>query len=252
MLDTNGRPVVEYVRECEEQLYQRTVEQLGEAADIPDLLSGLYNQFSLAFELAESPQQENYLVPMTLIMSCQSLLITATLAAARGHLSDAYQATRRALESCVFARRMAMNPELADVWMEASESATAYKKYRKEFSSDNLWDDSDSMLTMLKLQHDFASKMMHSTVFSMAGHLKQLDSGMQFSYFEIDSVESDEEPMFTLVSVWASHFVMIRVFAMFLADIMKPVTNEWETGCKSVQSAFKSHAVQWLRNLSEG
>lgn len=249
MPDTGGKTIVDTIREYEEHKYHATVRQLGDTANVPELLSGLYDFFLRSFEAGQTADHADYVPPLVFLLSCQYQLVIATLAAERGHLSDAFQATRRAVESCAFGRRVALHPHLAELWQKVGYSPDDYEKYREKFGTGKLFPDNDPTMTLLYERYDWASKQMHSTIHSMAGRIQvhENDRGLavDFAYFEVDHDKDPGEPIRTLMWVWDTHLHIIRAFEQTLRPMLKVTEASWQVRYSSVEVALQYHKNKW-------
>ena len=99
----------------------------------------------------------------------------------RGHATDPLFFIRQAVETCAFAVRIRQHPHLLQVWAEASKNAKSYKKYQGKFTQRGLFPDTDTLLMQLYDRYDFASKLMHSSVYSVSLH-------MQYDFTQSDAL----------------------------------------------------------------
>jgi hypothetical protein len=193
---------------------------------------------------------------LVFLRSCQYQLVIATLAAERGHITDSFQATRRAVESCAFGCKVSAHPHLAETWLEAGRSDEAYEKYQDKFSNKKLFPSGDQLLSLLYERYDHASKHMHSSVYSMARRLRPNEdqSGIlvDFHYFEIDQERNQGEPFRTLLWTWDTHFHMIKAFERSLPILVSSAAATWQLRLTSVEAALTYHKSRWKKLVTSG
>jgi|GEM_PF-3111481 len=252
MPDADGKRLIDVIREYEEHNYQATQALIGDTSNLTELVSSLYDMFPLGFKESKLPPDDRYIAPILFALACQYELVSAALSASRGHLSGAFQATRRAIESCAFGRRVGIHPHLALVWLKAADSDDAYKTYQEKFSGEGkLFPADDPLMTKLYERYDYASKQIHSSIYSFAQRIEKIEDdktvNLNYQYFEINSGDISE-PVRTLLWVWDTHFGIVKVFANVLADVLKPIKKPWRIRVDSVDTALACHKNKW-RNV---
>ena len=125
------------------------------------------------------------------LLGCRYQLRLGALAALRGHLNDSFMFSRKAIELCAFAARVKKHPHLGMVWLCAADSEAAYDKYWGKFPPGKLFPEDHQILGNLGDRYGDCSKLMHPSVYSLAGHIETERTATQvtfrFHYFQVKS-----------------------------------------------------------------
>src|SRR5262249_2092685 len=101
------------------------------------------------------------------------------------------------------------NPALAGVWLSASDSDEAYKLHKEAFKVKVIFPKDNPTLNRLFEIFDFSSKVIHNSIFAIAGQTQTLNS--TFQYFDIKG-PGDPALIRTFIYIVSAHESMIRAF----------------------------------------
>jgi hypothetical protein len=130
-------PGIEEIRESEEHNYQTAKKLLGDTTSLVDDLTDLYHALAEIATKAPFAAKDEYLTALHILAASQYCLTIGSLAALRGHTTDALRDCRLAIELCVFAAHVKRDPASALIWVNASTSDAAYAAYRKKFKPES-------------------------------------------------------------------------------------------------------------------
>jgi hypothetical protein len=170
----------------------------------------------------------------------------------RGYQGDAMLHLRRAIEGCAFAVRMSKHHETCRVWMNASLNDTAYMAYREAFRTRDIFPsnkhpDHEPMLHELKSHYDHCSKIMHGSIFGMAGHFDYPDSRKLSFNLNFFDLRPDHSVISALYLIFDSHKRILHL----LGRILEPYTGDrippWQARRNSVEAKLDVHREMWKR-----
>lgn len=250
MLIQEGKNVLDSFREIDEEHYILSKKRVGSSIELFNLLCRIYDTFSSDYTSSGLSADEKYTAPLTLILACQHELVSATLKAMRGHLVDAMQSTRRAIELCAFAKRIYIHPHLAVTWREAGRSNQLYEKYKNKFSNNKLFPKEEPEMMKLYERYDMCSKMMHSSVYSVASRISVEENSegfeIKFKYYELN--EDESEPINTLLYIWDTHALIIRILYQTLTELTQ--SDVWKIRMNSVDASLMVHNGRWKKIIN--
>jgi hypothetical protein len=191
---------------------------------------------------------EHLLAVSLLFLSAAYQLEKGCLECLRGHLTDSFQATRRAIEAAAFGARIARHPHLARLWFEASKDNDTYDDYREKFAPKKIFPADDELLARLKARWDHASRVSHSSSYSVARrssiHLEEDSLGFEFVVFEIDD-EDRSEPARTLLFILDTHLGVLRVFESVFSDQLGFRLRSWEVRKNALDAKLAAYKERW-------
>jgi hypothetical protein len=155
------------VRQYEENNYAWAKDRLGTATE---LIQGLVDLYDVMADLARSGPAKlgpEDLMSVALLLTCRYELGMAGLDILRTHRLASYQHTRRAIETCAFARRIKNDPALITLWSNAGDDELAYDAYRKQFTSVQTFPKSHKLLSVLYEHYELCSRRSHPSVLSV-------------------------------------------------------------------------------------
>lgn len=192
---------------------------LGERRKLAADVLGLYNLLSsnIAPSVAANEEEIGPLLVMSMLLAgCRFQFTMSVLQNWRGRASEALAPLRRASELCASACHIRKNPALADVWSSASESNEAYKRHKEAFKLRAIFPKTDPTLSRLFEVFDFASKVIHCSIFSIAGQA----CGPSFRYFDIKGPR-DPALIRTFIYILGAHELMVKAFAGAFKGFLK-------------------------------
>jgi hypothetical protein len=192
---------------------------LGERRKLAADVLGLYSLISgnVAPSMAANEEEVGALLVMSMLLSgCRFQFTMSVLQNWRGRTSEALAPLRRASELCASACHIRNNPALADVWSSASDSDEAYKRHKEAFKLRFIFPKTDPTLGRLFSVFDLASKVIHCSIFSIAGQARDLS----FRYFDIKGPR-DPALIRTFIYILGAHELMVRAFAGAFKGFLK-------------------------------
>jgi hypothetical protein len=224
---------VDFIHAEDQKYYETSKEILGEATSLYKAIS---DQYQLLLDLlgeykphdsTAGEELKQFHANTIFLCSCKYQFVTAIVTILRGHLSDSYYYTRKAIELCCFASKIKKHPHLAGVWLDAQDNDESYEKFRKKFSSKKIFQDEPQ----LEALYDFCSKTAHSTIYSMTGKacFRLTDIGIltRYNYYELSS-EEPSEPIRTLLWTVKAHFTILTVFQEIFSVAVKKNEFKWK------------------------
>jgi hypothetical protein len=241
------------VIEAEAANLRTSMDTLGERRKLASDVVALYDLVRRRVDLsAKSNEQElgARLVMLTLLTGCRFQLTMSVLQTWRGRAAEALGPLRKAAELCASACHIRKNPALADLWLSASGSDEAYKRHKEAFKTKNIFPRTDPILSRLFDVFDFASKMMHASIFSIAGQTQNLT----FNYFDIKGPD-DPSLIRTFIYIVSAHESMIRAFVGAFREVLKDVASidrDIQLFSDRLQRHRELNAAFAMSDLSEG
>jgi len=239
---------LDHVREGEEANYQTAKRAVGESFSLVQDLVDLYEVLGeLIKSLGSSPREEMVAAAHFLLASRYQLTV-GTLSLLRGHLSDSFLFTRKAIEYCAFAARVKKHPQLARVWLGAGSDEASYEQYQEKFSGRKLFPKDDALLSILHGRYDLCAKFSHPSIYSLARHaeIARAPEAITFLYQYFQLRDADpSEPIRTLLWVVDTHFGIIRVFQQVFSEYVAKDRTRWEIRRNAVDSKIGIHKAKY-------
>jgi hypothetical protein len=164
----------------------------------------------------------------------------------RAHRADAVLHLRRAIESCAFATRIRKHPHLSKLWLDSATGKTEYEKYREKVTK-HLFPTDDPLLSELGRRYDHASKVMHSSIYGVAGHFSFPGGpeGMTLRFFDMPE---DHSLITSLYDTFDTHKRILRAFGISLRpNVDSDQFDAWEVRLNSVEAKLDVHREEWKK-----
>jgi len=241
------------LRSGEENNYKAACSQIGESVSLIEDLVGLYELMASMFEASGAPPRDEIFAPSQFLLMNRYNLTLAALSAMRGHISDSFYFSRKAIEACAFAARIKRGPKLATDWLRAVEDDSSYEKFREKFSAGKLFPQGDSLLAILKGRYSLCCKMTHPSIISFGGHLG-VEEGqslfrVKFDYFQLNDSDTSE-PIRTLLFIADTHLGILRIFEEVLAPVVKHDRKRWQVNLNAVDAKIALHKNKWRQTVA--
>jgi hypothetical protein len=167
------------------------------------------------------------------LTDCRLSLLLGASDVLRGNLTASYTQTRRAIEICAFSSYIQREPSRFETWVHADESEENYWKYRRAFSSKEIFRRDDPALVELEARYTRCSRMSHPTVQSIRRKIRRVEEGERagqfaFVYHELSN-DNIREPRETLFWILETHLHIIGVFERLLNGVLEPKREDWNT-----------------------
>jgi hypothetical protein len=237
--------------EAENRNFDVTTKMLGNSTDLVQDFQELYKSLA-AFVVvpdggAATEGAKVTMLALHFLMKSRGNLLIGVLALLRGYRGNSLLYLRGAIEACAFAAHIRRKPELVDVWLNAADDSHAYKTYKTykgHFKA--LFPKDDSLLQQLYERYDRCSQVIHSSLYSMAGHFSYSDDdegmGVRFNLFDIQGDHSIVSNFFFALD---THRRILKRFAETLSGEIKPNANVWELRFNSVEAKVNVHREKW-------
>lgn len=204
---------------------------------------------------ANSDESISMLAAVHELAFCRRQLSMGVLTLFRAYWGDSLTHLRRAIESCAFAVRMMKHHNLIQDWQNAATGDSAYADYRRSFKPKDLFPDSahadyDPILSELKDTYDLCSKMIHGSIFGLAGHFRYPNP--ENASFEINFFDLPEngELISTYFLHLNAHKRMARLFEKALKGYAAGDFVAWEVRMNAVEATLGVHSNTWSKRLS--
>ncbi|MBL8238358.1 MAG: hypothetical protein JNM66_13115 [Bryobacterales bacterium] len=185
---------------------------------------------------------------------CRRQLSLGVLTLFRAYRGDSLTHLRRAIESCAFAVRMMKHHNLIQDWQNAAMGDSAYARYRRSFKAKDLFPDSahadhDPILSELKDTYDLCSRLIHGSIFGLAGHFKHPQP--ENASFEVNFFDLPEngELINTYFLHLNAHKRMARLFEKSLKGYATGDFVAWEVRMNAVEASLAVHSNTWSKRL---
>ncbi len=236
------------IRTGEEANYQISLKLLGDSVSLVQDLLDLYKLMAEIASKSRLAVRNEFFTGLHFLAASRYHLTIGALAALRTHISDAQRSGRMAIELAAFAALVKRQPALAMVWLNAGQDEASYKRYRRTFSSQNLFPDDDPLLKSLGDRFDTTSKLSHPSIYSLAEHTRitRTDSAMnlEFHYFTVKK-DNAREPTLTYFWTLDTHFGVLRVFEQVLKEVLEGDRGHWEIRRNGVDAKLGVHKQRW-------
>jgi len=240
------------LRKGEENNYAVACSQMDDSVSLIEDLVGLYELMASMFETSGVPPRDEVFAPGQFLLMDRYNLTLGVLAAMRGHISDSFYFSRKAIEACAFAARIKRSPKLATDWLRAVEDDSSYEKFREKFSAGKLFPQGHPLLAVLKGRYSLCCKMTHPSIISFGGHLDVQEGQslfrLKFDYFQLN--DSDQsEPIRTLLFIADTHLGILRIFEEILAPVVNHDRKRWEVNLNAVDAKSALHKNKWKQTV---
>ena len=234
--------------EAESRNFEATTEALGNSVELVQDFQELYKSlagFMLIPDGGVATEAAKVAVlALHLLMKSRSNLLVGSITLFRGYRGNSLLFLRGAIEACAFAAHIRRNPGLVDVWLRAGDSKDAYKKYKTKFKG--MFPKDDAPLQELYERFDRCSQVIHSSLYSMAGHFSYPgnDEGtvVRFNLFDLPG---DHSVVSSLYFTLDTHKRILKKFAEVLAGEIKANAIVWELRFNSVEAKLDVHRERW-------
>lgn len=246
-----GSPRLDRRHADEADNYRVSVERLGETLLLVDEFDTLYGALRREVEATGSLSNELWIVSIY-FLAAQAELIKATSECLRGSLTDALQTTRRAIEVAAFGWRVAKNPHLAEVWMQAGTDEEAYQQYRDKFSGEaKIFPKNHTTLSELRERYDVASRMLHGSPQSVSGrtvfHHSDTHVHLEFLEFESGRNHPSDVPRTFLWIIHTHQLILHVFFECFGTHIGAVRRKQWRAVKAIAEARLESEKRRWYR-----
>jgi hypothetical protein len=233
---------LEIVRKLEENNYQWSRQELGDAIELPQAVLDLYDMLADIAKLGPAKFGASELIAIPFLLTCRYELTMSNLDILRTHLLASYQHTRRAIETCAFARRVKLDPSLVEVWKRAGDDEAAYKVYRKQFGTQDTFPKTHALLAALYARYEHCSRRSHPSVLSVGlqTSVQKNDEAtmIEVGYFQIDPKDK-REPLLTLLWTIDTHLSILRIFEQdVMATLVANDPLKWAIQRNAVEAQF--------------
>ena len=242
--------VIDELSDGEAHNLKCSLQRLGDTSSLVDDLDGLYNTISQLVDVSGVPPRDEIVMGGMFLSVCRYCLSKACLEILRGHLTDSLALSRRAIELCAFAHRIATHPHLAKTWLEANDSNSAYDIYKKKFGGKAIFPKEEALLSKLGTRYGFCSKSVHSSIYSLSQRM-EFETGekkfrMLYNLFELKQ-DDQSEPARMFLWTLDTHFGIIKVFESVLRDAIEHDVKGWEVMRNGVDAKLALHKQKWAR-----
>jgi hypothetical protein len=237
---------LEMMRKGEDINYNASRKLLGNSIFLVRDICNLYRcMIEFLMHHKDKNKDENVAIAH-FILYCKYNLLIASLSLLRGHLSDSFYISRKAIEIGAFAARVKKHAHLATLWRDASDEDQSYEKYRKKFSPSKLFNCGVPLEDELCKLYDFCSKYSHPSYYSIVRQIDEDEENKQisFKYFELNNRDLSE-PIRILLWTISTHYRIIKLFEELLNDIIKPYRQEWGLKIKELLRKMAYYKSKW-------
>jgi hypothetical protein len=238
------------VIEAEGGNFAQTTAYLGSTLELVKDFSELYRHLidSIAISgTGKKPKNEEQqyaaVASLHLLMKSQKDFTIGVLNVLRGYRGMGLIVLRSATEAGAFAARIMRCPHLGNVWLDAAKGEEEYAKYKDKFT--RLFPKDDVLLNQLYEYYDRCSQAMHTSIYSMAGHVTYGPQGQE-TVIKVNAFDLPEGPHIVPVLYYTldAHKLILRVFARSLKPHIKELIV-WETRYNSVEAKLDVHRDKW-------
>jgi hypothetical protein len=228
---------------------------LGDTAKLVSDFDELYAQLSKAVRYPNtSPEdaQFAFLAIIQFVAICQRQLAIGSLTLMRGYQGDSMLHLRRAIDSCASACRIGNHFELAKVWLSASDSSEAYRKYKKAFTNTLLFPaqnerDHNPLLREIYDRYDQFSKIMHVSLYGVGGHIHFREGSDDFGFdLSIFDLKPDHSIVSALYMILDTHKRILLLVRAALAPFLHAESiAQWQKEYQVVLGRLDRHREKW-------
>jgi len=234
--------------EAESDNFKFTTKRLGSTVELVEDFQELYKTLAGFVFIPDGGDATDAakvaMLALQLLMKARGNLLVGSITLLRAYRGNSLLLLRGAIEACAFAAHIRRKPELADVWLNAGSGHEAYRTYKRQFK--NLFPKDDLLLQELYERYDRCSQVIHSSLYSMAGHVQYPDDDQVMSLrFNLFDLPGDHSIVTSLYFALDTHRRILRKFAEVLAGEIKANALVWEVRFNSVEAKLDVHREKW-------
>ena len=243
---------IEGLRLAEDLHYARNRASFGKPSlDLLGEYLGLYDhlwQIATA-SMPVDPIQEANLFTHQMLLECRADLARTMLLLLRTHLIEAHAQTRRAIECCVWARRVHLVPTLVKVWLHIDMQTPSSRTWKENIKASLLFPSDSPQLRALRERYQVTSRCVHPFRFSVEGRTAiQQDAdgtiGLTYSFFDPEDIRVYLPTRF----LWTlqTHDLIFNVFEEVFADEIEIQAERWRHYRAQVTNAQTEVGRFWI------
>jgi len=242
---------VEALRVHQELNYFRNRGALGAPSlDLLNVYSALYfHLWNVATRNTPSPIREELLFGQQMVLECGASLVRTMLSLIRGHISEAHAQTRRAIECCVWAKRIRDEPSLVTEWLTINMETAPSRQWKEAMGSKHLFPSTHAKLKALRQRFQLTSRCLHPFRFSFY-HRVSVENGEDGSISVHYSLFESEEARQYIPSsfLWTlqTHDLLFDIFEEVFASEISHERDSWTAHRKHVQEAQSAVGKMWI------
>jgi len=234
--------------EAESNNFKFATKRLGNTLELVEDFQALYKTLAGFVVIPDGGDATDAakvaMLALQLLMKARGNLLVGSITLLRAYRGNSLLFLRGAIEACTFAAHIRRKPELADVWLNAGSGHNAYRTYKKQFK--NLFPKDDPLLQELYERYDRCSQVIHSSLYSMAGHVQYPDDDEGMSLrFNLFDLPGDHSIVTGLYFALDTHRRILKKFAEVLAGEVKANAVVWEVRFNSVEAKLDVHREKW-------
>jgi hypothetical protein len=234
--------------EAEDRNFEVTTRALGDTTalvrDFQELYKSLAGFVLIPDGGAATEPAKVALIALHLLMQSRSHLLVGSITLLRGYRRNSLMFLRGAIESCAFAAHIRRRPGLVDVWLNAGDGKDAYNTYKNHFKK--LFPKDDPLLQELYERYDRCSQVIHSSLYSMAGHFSYPnDDGRMNLRFSLFDLPGDHSIVSSLYFALNTHLRILKKYEEVLAGEIKANATVWQLRLNSVEAKMDVHREKW-------
>jgi hypothetical protein len=242
---------IDALRIYEDLHYCQNRAQLGqESVQLVREYVGLYDHlWAVATAGVISPLQNTALFTHQMVIECRADLVRTMLLLLRGHLIEAHGQTRRAIECCVWARRIKLQPDLVQEWMTVDMTRGPSKAWKDSIKSSVLFPEDHPQLRELRQRYQVTSRCVHPFRFSFEGRtgVEEHPDGrltVTYSFFDPEEIRLYTPTRF----LWTlqTHDLIFNVFDEIFSREIGLRAEEWLAHRKAVAAALTKVGKFWI------
>lgn len=254
------------LKELEDALFLDLGKYLARPLKLIEKLCALYNQLGAQISVSKTNLDwKIFHAFISCIHGSHYQLMQATNSLLRGHRTDSTMYTRKALEFAAFglqilvdasstASEQSQAKSLAEIWLEAPQSNTAFDKYKTQFAITKAIKAAASFMDKIEERYDELSKQVHPSFFAVAGQsaVQEIDGKvvLLFDPFEVSDKRRLDLIAFTLFQIIAIHRDTNNAFAQaFTATGSSFDQNSWNHSINLIDQQFSNEKNAWAGTL---
>lgn len=196
-----------------------------------------------------NPIESANLFTHQMLMECRADLIRTMLLLMRTHLVEAHAQTRRAIESCAWARRVHQEPSLVTEWLNIGMDTPPSHRWKENVGSKLLFPEGHSHLVALRERYQITSRCVHPFRFSFQDRIAiQHNEGgnvsIYYSFFDPENVRLYIPTRF----LWTlqTHELIFNVFEeVFSREIA--ASPDWQERREFVADELNKIGKMWVQ-----
>jgi hypothetical protein len=220
---------LEEVRIAQESNYQEATRALDGAAALTQDILDLYETLVKLAEEGPAKVRAKEIYALSFLVTCKYELTMASLAIMRGHLLASYSHTRRAMELCALAVRVAEVKDFAELWVNAGNSDADYDRYRNMATTSRLFPKKHPLTGRFRDRYDSTSKLIHPSLYSLAQQAQYATGPpltVRIAYFQLQP-DDPTEPLQTFLWTMDTHFGILLAFEQVLKRLVANDPTPW-------------------------